>query len=335
MPLLLETRRPGRRSGTSDFPRDAERRRPETQWQPALEIGLVNNMPDAALRATEKQFIDLLGAATGERIVRLHLFSLPGVARGSAARAHIGSAYGEIHSLKAGRLDALIVTGAEPVAPALSDEPYWQDMTDLADWAESHTVSTIWSCLAAHAAVLHFDGIGRHRLADKRFGMFDCDKVFDSPLLEGLPAEFKAPHSRWNDLKEQDLRAHGYRVLTRSTEAGVDLFSKQWGSLFVFFQGHPEYAADTLFREYRRDVTRYLRGERDTVPALPRDYFDVRTEATLERMAARAERHRGPDAQVRMPNDWALRRDAIEVSRSGAVRIYRNWLDHIAAVKAK
>ena len=314
---------------------DGERRRSQQQWMPTLEIGLVNNMPDAALRATEKQFIELLGAATGDRIVRLHLFSLPGVARGSAARAHIGSAYAEIETLKAGRLDALIVTGAEPLAPSLPDEPYWRDLTDLADWAESNTVSTIWSCLAAHAAVLHFDGIGRHRLGTKRFGLFACEMATQDPLLDGLRGSIRVPHSRWNDLREQDLRAHGYRILSRSAEAGVDLFTKRWGSLFVFLQGHPEYAADTLFREYRRDMTRYLRAERDTVPDLPLDYFDARTERILRNIAAQAERHRGPEAQARMPNDWGLQRTSIDAWQSSAVGIYRNWFDRIAVLKAK
>lgn len=332
MPLLLESRVRKSRSDGVDGPVEGERRR-EQQWQPTLEIGLVNNMPDAALRATEKQFIDLLGAATGERVVRLHLFSLPGVARGATAKARIGAAYADMDALRAGRLDALIVTGAEPIAPTLPDEPYWRDLTDLADWAESHTVSTIWSCLAAHAAVLHFDGIGRQRLDRKCFGLYGCDHLVDDALLEGVESPIRVPHSRWNDIKERDLRAHGYRVLTRSGHAGVDMFTKNWGSLFVFFQGHPEYAADTLFREYRRDMTRYLRGEREDIPGLPKDYFDPRTEAILERIAARADRHRGPDAQSRMPNDWALRKASIDSWQSAAVQIYRNWLERVAALK--
>ena len=47
--------------------------------------------------------------------------------------------------------------------------------------------------------------------------------------------------------------------LTRSDEAGVGLFAKTQGSLFFFVQGHPEYEAETLLREYRRDIGRYLR----------------------------------------------------------------------------
>ena len=334
MPLLLEGRISKAKPDTPPELFRDDRRRPERQWRPTLEIGLINNMPDAALRATERQFIDVLGTATGDRVVRLHLYSLPSVERGSAARAHIRAAYANVRDLRSGMLDALVVTGAEPKAPSLTDEPYWRELTEIIDWAEHNTISTVWSCLAAHAAVLHLDGIGRHRLAEKRFGLFDCAKLVDDPLLEGLPDGTRNPHSRWNDLKANELRAHGYAVLTHSPEAGVDLFTKQWNSLFVFFQGHPEYGVDTLFREYRRDMTRYLRGERDTIPGLPSSYFDRDTERRLARLAARAPSQRGPEAQARLPGDWALQTDLIEAWRSAAVQIYRNWLHHVATVKS-
>ena len=73
------------------------------------------------------------------------------------------------------------------------------------------------------------------------------------------------PHSRGNDLAERDLKAAGYRILTRAPVAGVDMFARQEGSFHLFFQGHPEYEPATLLREYRRDIGRFLRGERDTI----------------------------------------------------------------------
>ena len=72
--------------------------------------------------------------------------------------------------LLADRLDGLIVTGTEPRAPLLQEEPYWPTLTKVVDWAEEHTVSTIWSCLAAHAAVLHLDSVQRRPLRKKHQG---------------------------------------------------------------------------------------------------------------------------------------------------------------------
>src|SRR5690348_13578181 len=136
-----------------------------------LSIGLVNNMPDAALEATERQFQTLLNeAADNDITVRLNFYSLPGVPRKEAGRQHVSS-YRDIGELWDQSLDGLIVTGAEPRTKNLQDEPFWGDLTQLLDWAAQNTASAVWSCLAAHAAVLHLDGIQRCRRSEKRFGV--------------------------------------------------------------------------------------------------------------------------------------------------------------------
>src|SRR5207245_5607644 len=99
----------------------------------------------------------------------------------------------------------------------------------------------VWSCLAAHAAVLHIDGIVRRPLRDKRFGVFECERVSDHPLTATVPARLQMPHSRWNEIPEDALMTCDYRVLTRSEDAGVDAFVKQRKCLFVLLQGHPVY----------------------------------------------------------------------------------------------
>ena len=110
----------------------------------------------------------------------------------------------------------MIVTGAEPIAPTLPEEPFWKDLTDVIDWAEANTRSAIWSCLAAHAAVLHLDGIERQRLERKCSGVYDCHKVADDWLMKDIRSPLKVAHSRINALRKADLAAHGYQVLTES-----------------------------------------------------------------------------------------------------------------------
>ena len=116
----------------------------------------------------------------------------------------------------------------------------------------------------------------RERLAGKLSGVFDCEAAGSHPLLAGPAPLVRVPHSRLNDVPEARLLANGYRVLTRSAAAGVDAFVKEQdgGSLFVFFQGHPEYDTDSLLREYRRDVGRFLRGEAGAYPQAPQNYCD-------------------------------------------------------------
>ena len=111
-------------------------------------------------------------------------------------------------------------------------------MSEVIDWARHHTASTIWSCLAAHAAVLQSDGIKRRAFKQKLSGLFECRPVAPHPMLRGAPLPLRVPHSRLNDLPEAVLRANGYRVLSRSA-AGADTFVKEpdGGSLFVFADG--------------------------------------------------------------------------------------------------
>jgi homoserine O-succinyltransferase len=89
----------------------------------SLTIGLVNNMPDAALESTEQQFLTLLDEAAGNFVVRLKLFSIDAVPRGERGRQHLCAHYSNVRDLWGARLDGLIVTGTEPRAPDLVDEP--------------------------------------------------------------------------------------------------------------------------------------------------------------------------------------------------------------------
>ena len=288
-------------------------------------------MPDAALEATERQFLALLESASEGFSIRLSLHSLAGVPRSEAGARHVNESYSSVEDLWDKRLDGLIVTGREPLTPNLADEPYWESFARVVDWAQVNTYSAVWSCLAAHAAVLYMDGIGRVRNGHKYCGIFECARLTDHPLLANAPRRFKLPHSRWNGVLEDQLVACGYKVLTRTADAGVDTFVKEHNSLFVFFQGHPEYECNTLLLEYRRDVGRCLRGESDTYPLIPRSYFDQDSVIALTALQAKLEAgHDGLPAEF----SEILEKASVENTwRPTAVGIYRNWLQYISAEK--
>jgi homoserine O-succinyltransferase/O-acetyltransferase len=294
-----------------------------------VEIGIVNNMPDATLAATERQFKALIDHAAAGRRVRVRFFALPGIARGEGAARHINETYGGLDELTNDRLDGLIITGCEPKAASLADEPYWPSLTRLIDWAADHTRSTIFSCLAAHAAVLHLDGIKRVPVGRKYSGIFECAVMGDDPLTRGLGPALHIPHSRLNDLDAVALSAHDYCVLSTSPKIGVDIFVKRLGSLFVFLQGHPEYDAESLLREYRRDVTRFLRGERADFPAFPENYFDAALEGHLSSFADRVTsgRSRQPHRELASLLDGV---HPAKTWRASATGLYRNWMDGLA-----
>lgn len=290
-----------------------------------LVVALVNNMPDAALRTTEWQVRGLLSRAAGEHGLRLRLFSLPQVPRSQAGKDHVAQFHEPIEALFASRdIGGLIVTGTEPKAPVLTDEPYWPALVGLVDWAAENTVSTIWSCLASHAAVFHLDRIARRSLPSKAFGVFDCDRIGDHPLVRGI-AHWRVPHSRQNDLPEAPLLDAGYRVLSRSPDVGVDIFIKEVGSVFVFLQGHPEYDAMSLFGEYRRDIRRFLSGVIDCYPELPHGYFGQAAAEILSRFREAAMEKRDIALLENLPVA-AVAPGLRAPWRDAATQIYANWL---------
>jgi len=295
----------------------------------ALTIALVNNMPDPALQATERQFVALLGAAADGLAVRLLPYALPDVPRTDWGREYVTRCYSPIEELWDSGVDAIIVTGTEPRSPDLREEPYWGSLTRLLEWAEHNTHSAVWSCLATHAALLHLDGIDRRPLGEKRFGVFECERISDHPLTADAPARLRMPHSRWNEIPEDALAARGYRVLTRSDAAGADAFVKQRQSLFVFFQGHPEYEAQTLMLEYRRDIRRFLLRERESYPNMPEGYFDDTTVEALTALRERALAERREELLADFPTALAAG-TVTNTWRATATVVYRNWLLYLA-----
>jgi homoserine O-succinyltransferase len=299
-----------------------------------IHIGLVNNMPDSALEATERQFRTLLSEAAEGIPLRLSLFAIPEVPRSDEARCRIAAcSYSSISALWDNRLDGLIVTGAEPVARNLMEEPFWASLTQLIDWAEYNTHSAVWSCLAAQAAVLRMSGIRRRPLGDKLFGVFECAKRSEHPLTAGVPSRFCMPHSRWNDIPEDELSACGYRILTRLKDGIVDAFVKQGKNLYVFFQGHPEYDAASLLLEYKRDIRRFLSGQRGSYPSMPQGYFDEDAIAALIGLRARSVASRCERSFADFPA--SIQTASVRTNwRPEAVQFYRNWLHYLSEQKS-
>jgi homoserine O-succinyltransferase len=291
-------------------------------------------MPDGALKATERQFRTLLDSAAHGVVVHLSRYALPDVPRTESGRRHISRFYSGIENLWDSRLDGLIVTGADPQTANLTDEPYWGSLTKVIEWAGHNTRSTVWSCLAAHAAILHNDGIGRRRLSDKRFGVFECARASDHQLTAGIPSLFRMPHSRWNDIPGNELTDCGYRVLSRANDGSVDAFVKQGKRLAVFFQGHPEYEVNSLLLEYRRDVGRYLSRERDTYPSTPEGYCDQNIADVFTKLRDRALSDRRKELLEDFPTAL-VEKGITNTWHPVAARLYGNWMAYLYAQKER
>ncbi len=248
-----------------------------------LHIGLLNLMPDAALTATERQFLRLINDSNQIAQFYVHLFTLPELPRNEEGLAHVQAYYETFEQIKASGLDALIVTGANVTQPDLSQEAFWKPLIEVIEWAYNNVTSTLFSCLTTHAVLQFRYGQKRRRLPAKRWGVFP-HRLMERhhPLVVGVNTRFDVPHSRFNEIGRDQFEAAGLHVLVESEEAGVHLAVSEDGFRLVFFQGHPEYDTISLLKEYKREVMRYAAGARDDYPPFPDNYFSPLSQAILD-----------------------------------------------------
>jgi homoserine O-succinyltransferase/O-acetyltransferase len=293
-----------------------------------LEIALVNNMPESAAEATVAQFETLLRRSAQGIAYRLRCYALP---QSDVARCSIFETHEGIEALYARGADVLIVTGAEPRAEKLSQEPFWEDFSQLVSWARSETSGTLWSCLAAHAAVEVLDGVQRRRQKQKVSGIYACNTTPGDWAAQGAAAdEILVPHSRYNALDRDDLVQNGYSISSWSPAIGVDSFWRREPSLFLFTQGHPEYSENTLASEFRRDLLRFIKGTSASSPQMPENYFSDSAREEIARLEANPG-EQDPSGFVEKL-DTILKQSPPEARWfDDSERLYNNWLRMIAA----
>ncbi len=248
-----------------------------------LHIGLLNMMPDSALAATERQFFRLVGESNQIAQFYMHPFTLPELTRSKEGQAHVERYYESFEQIKAAGLDALIITGANVTQPDLAMEPFWEPLKEVVDWAYENVTSTLCSCLATHAVMQQRYNQRRKHLGFKRWGVYPHYLLErEHPLVAGVNTRFDIPHSRYNNVSREQFEQSGLKVLVESEEAGVHLAVSEDLFRIIFFQGHPEYDIISLLKEYKREVMRFIDGQRPDYPPTPQNYFTLQCAAILE-----------------------------------------------------
>jgi homoserine O-succinyltransferase len=291
-----------------------------------LHIGLLNMMPDAALAATERQFFRLIGESNPIAQFYMHPFTLPVFKRSEKAQAYIDEFYESFEDLKQQGLDALIITGANVTQPNLSDEVFWEPLTEIIAWAEKNVTSTLCSCLATHAVLEFRHKQKRRHMDDKCWGVFSHHVRNKHPLVNNINTRFDVPHSRFNQIAKDQFQAAGLRILVESEEAGVHMAVSSNGISIVYFQGHPEYDTISLLKEYKREVLLFAHDQREQYPPFPAHFFDLRTQAVFNEykdrlVAAKKAGEALPEfpealAQERLHNTW----------RDTGAAVIGNWM---------
>ena len=220
-----------------------------------LEIAIVNLMPTKEV--TETQLLRLLGNTPLQ--VEVTFLTMESHVSANTSAEHLKTFYRTFRSVKEKKFDGLVVTGAPVENLAFEDVDYWDELAAIMDWSSGHVFSSLFICWASQAALYHFYGIEKRALEKKVFGIFD-HRVLNPrhKLARGFDDVFKAPHSRHTAIRREDIaRCPDLEILAESDEAGVYLVAGSGGRR-IFVTGHAEYDADTLAREYRRDIERGL-----------------------------------------------------------------------------
>ena len=186
----------------------------------------------------------------------------------NTSMSHLNQFYKIFPEVKEKRFDGMIITGAPVEQMEFEEVDYWQELTEIIDWSESHVTSTIYLCWAAQAGLYYHYGLKKRMLEQKMFGLF-WHKVMNRkiPLVRGFDDVFLAPHSRHTEVPIEDIHAcKELTVLAESEEAGLFLAMADGGRK-IFVMGHPEYDRVTLDGEYKRDLSKNLPIE------IPKNYY--------------------------------------------------------------
>ena len=258
-----------------------------------LRIGLLNLMPKKI--QTENQFARLIGATPLQ--IELSLIRMSAHQTKNTAAEHMEAFYRPFDEVKASgeKFDGLIITGAPIEHLEFEDVTYWDELTQVFEWTQTHVQSTFGVCWGGMAMIWHFHKVKKHILQHKAFGCIRHRNLAPaSPYLRGFSDDMVIPVSRWTEMQRAEIEAAGLPILIDSTETGPCLVEDPaHRALYIF--NHLEYDSGTLKEEYDRDVAA---GKPINVPA---NYYP------------------GDDPSQKPQNRW----------RSHAHLLYGNWINEI------
>lgn len=229
-----------------------------------LRIAILNLMPLKIMTET-----DLLRLISNTPLqIELDFIDTDSHVSKNTPREHIETFYKKFDDIKHNNYDGLIITGAPVEKVAFEDVDYWQELTEIFDWAKKHVTSTLYICWAALAGLYHHYGVPKYVLDHKISGVFK-HRIDDdlNPIFRGFDDEFYVPHSRYSEVRREDIeKVEGLKIIAESDESGIYMVMARGGREF-FITGHSEYSPGTLDFEYHRDL------EKGIKPAIPVNYY--------------------------------------------------------------
>lgn len=220
-----------------------------------LKIAIVNLMPLKI--TTETDLIRLLSNSPLQ--LEIDFIKLKSHTSKNTPIKHMQMFYKTFESIKTQKYDGMIITGAPVEQLNYTDVTYWDEITEIFDWARHNVTSTLYICWAAQAGLYHYYNIPKYDLDKKMFGVFKhvaLDKK--NHIFRGFDDEFYVPHSRHTEIRRKDIETvKGLKILSESEESGVYMVMGRNGRE-LYLTGHSEYSPLTLDAEYKRDLAKGL-----------------------------------------------------------------------------
>ena len=243
---------------------DLEEKKNNEKNAKILKIAILNLMP--LKEDTELQLLRKL--STSGKNLKITFVNVTSYISKNTAPEHMKRFYSTFEEIREKYFDGLIITGAPVEQIKFEEVSYWNELTKIMNWSQEHAKSTLHICWGAQAGLYYHYGINKHLMDNKMFGVFEHiidDK--DSKILFGFEDNFKAPHSRHTTIDKEDIQNNPeLKIISESGKAGVFIVeNKKKNQIFV--TGHLEYAADTLDKEYKRDLSKGLKIE------IPENYY--------------------------------------------------------------
>ncbi len=219
-----------------------------------LRIGIVNLMPRAE---TYEGTLCRALAAAGRELEPVWL-RLRTPAYASSDRARIERVYLPLSAaLDEGRLDGLLISGAPVEEMPFEAVTYWPELSEQLLRARSRVRSTLGLCWGG-LALAKLLGIDKTTFASKLFGVYPLEaRAPEHPVVRALGPALVCPQSRHSGLEPVSLAAavDDSRVkLIAGSEAAGEVILESADQRYLVHTGHPEYEAERLRCEYRRDA---------------------------------------------------------------------------------
>ena len=220
-----------------------------------LRIVILNLMPTKIV--TETQILRCL--ANTPLQIEVDLLQTSSHKSKNVSEEHMLAFYQNFNQIKYKRYDGMIITGAPVENLEFEDVDYWEELCEIMEWSKTNVQSTFHICWGAQAGLYYHFGIKKYPLENKKFGVFKHKLLTPkSRLFRGFDEEFYVPHSRHTEVRAEDIQMHpDLKIMSVSDEAGIYVVGNEDGTQF-FVMGHSEYDADTLAKEYFRDVDKGL-----------------------------------------------------------------------------